>query len=97
MCSESSSDEIELFNLRSESTPLIMVNMELNNIYVMIKINTAAAMSLISQDRKKKLLPSVKLHHSTVILKAYISETTLVIGEFDVHVNARTSNVHSLN
>lgn len=96
VCSESLSDKRELFNLKSESNPLIIVNMELNNIDVIIDIDTWGAMSLISKDTKKKLFPSVKLHHSTVILKAYISETTLVISEFHVHVNKRTSNVLSL-
>ena len=54
MCSESLSDKRVLFNLKSESNPLIIVNMELNNIDVIIDIDTLGAMSLISEDTKKK-------------------------------------------
>ena len=80
------SDDMALFTLQSESTPPILVHLQLNGQQVSMELDTGAAMSLISETTKQKLFPSVALRSSEMMLKTYTAEQIEVVGEFDANV-----------
>ena len=51
-----------------------------------MEIDTGAAVSLISRELKDKLFPSVPMTPPTLLLRTYMSESILVLGEMDMDV-----------
>ena len=63
-----------------------MVDLLINNKPVQMEIDTGAAVSLISEEVKRKLFPDIKLSKSRVLLQTYTGEQMTVLGEMRVHV-----------
>ena len=78
--------ERALFNIETESTPPIQIQLQLNGQHLTMELDTGAAMSLISEETQQKEFPDVVLRPSSVVLKTYTAQRIDVIGEFDTEV-----------
>ena len=78
--------ELLLCNVSSQSSPPVLIDLQLNGKNVVMELDTGAAMSLISQSTYDKFFSNVKLHPSDIILRTYTSQAIIVLGQFDVDV-----------
>ena len=58
-----------------------------------MEIYTEAAVSVISEQTRKKMFPDVPLSKSTLLLKTYTGEVMPVLGEMKVEVKYRSQTV----
>ena len=55
-----------------------------------MELDTGAAVFIISEETRRKILPQVKLRKSKIILKTYTDQTMEVVGQLNVHVKYGT-------
>ena len=58
-----------------------------------MEIDTRAAVSVISEQTRKKMFPDVPLSKLTLLLKTYTGEVMPVLGEMKVEVKYRSQTV----
>ena len=54
---------------------------------LVMKVDTGATVSIISEATRTKLFPHLKLYKSKVVLKTYMDEPIQVKGQLNVHVS----------
>ena len=87
---EDEDSDCALFTVTSmhstQSSPPISARVKVNGVYIEMELDTGAAMSLISQSTKDKLLPSAILQTSDIVLRTYSSQPIIVVGQTVVQV-----------
>lgn len=90
--SDSSGDTPEeslVCKVKSGDTSPITVELLLNGSPLTMEVDTGAAVSIISEQRLKQVLPRAKLQKTTVKLRTYTGEAMSVLGEFAAEVAYR--------
>lgn len=82
----SSGDEYHLHKLDERSSRPIAVKVLVNERPLTMELDTGAAVSIISEETRKALLPDVKLRKSALVLKTYTAEPMEVTGQLNVKV-----------
>ena len=90
---DSSGEEYHLHKLEDRSSDPIEVGVTINDQPLTMELDTGAALSIISDETRKTLLPDLKLHPSTITLKTYMEETMEVVGQLNVRVKYGTQQV----
>ena len=70
---------------RPSDKPLI-ATLEIDGVEVPMEVDTGSAVSLLSEETQKRLLPKGRLHQTKVHLKSYTSESIPVVGVLRVQV-----------
>ena len=83
---DSSSDEYELHHMGKRSTEPVQVQMTVNGKKLDMEVDTGAALSLISDSKRKAMFPKEKLRPASIILKTYTNEPIKVMGTLNVRV-----------
>ena len=83
---DSSSDEYELHYMGKRSTEPVQVQMVINGKRLDMEVDTGAALSLISDAKRKAMFPKEKLRPANIILKTYTNEPIEVMGTLNVRV-----------
>ena len=79
-------DELPLYTIGSIASKPICVGLQVNGSPITMEVDTGAAVSLISEETRKKLLPAATLHHAPVRLRTYTGEMIKVLGQIDADV-----------
>ena len=64
----------------------VCVDLQVNGTMMTMEVDTGAAVSLISEETRKKLLPTSTLNSATVRLRTYTGEMIKVLGQIDADV-----------
>lgn len=83
-------ESVRLFTLSNKISQPIMVEVRVNDVNLLMEVNTGAPLSTISQKQKEQLFPSAPLHMSGVALRTYSSEQLTVVGEMSAHMHYGT-------
>ena len=83
---EEESPEIPLFRLEHPKVEPITVKVLINGVSVPMKVDTGAAVSVMTAAQQKKLFPSAQLSPSSVILRTYTTERLQIHGEMSAEV-----------
>ena len=83
---DSNSDEYELHHLGKRSSEPVQVQMIINGKRLDMEVDTGAALSLISESKRRAIFPNEKLRPANLILKTYTNEPIEVMGTLNVHV-----------
>ena len=79
-------DELPLYTIGSIVSKPICVDLQVNGTMMTMEVDTGAAVSLISEETRKKLLPTSTLNSATVRLRTYTGEMIKVLGQIDADV-----------
>ena len=82
--SENESMDSSIFVTGERSMLLMCVEVEINHKRLTMEIDIKAAHH--SQATQQKLLPKVKLYHSSIVLKTYMSERLKVLNKFSAEI-----------
>ena len=83
---DSNSDEYELHHLGKRSSEPVQVQMIINGKRLDMEVDTGAALSLISESKRRAIFPNEKLRPANLILKTYTNEPIEVMGTLNVRV-----------
>ena len=83
---ESSGEEYHLHKLGEHSSEPINVEVSINDQPLIMELDTGAALSIISEETRKSLLPDLQLRPSAVVLKTYTEEPMEVVGQLNARV-----------
>ena len=75
-----------LFNVNGKSANPITVALDVNSKKLSMEVDTGAAVSVISEETRAHLFPSMKVKDTSVILTTYTGEQMAVAGEVTVTV-----------
>ena len=78
---------IQLFNVTDQRQSRYQVDIVTEGTSLSMEINTGAAVSLISENKKKELFSDVFLNTSQVELTTYTGEQMDVVGQWSVQAN----------
>ena len=78
-----------LFNVNGKSANPITVALDVNGKKLSMEVDTGAAVSVISEETRAHLFPSMKVKDTSVILTTYTGEQMAVAGEVTVTVTYR--------
>ena len=90
---EDSDTDLPLYQVNSKASHPITVDLEVNKTKLTMEIDTRAAVSVISEQTRKKMFPDVPLSKSTLLLKTYTGEVMPVLDEMKVEVKYRSQTV----
>ena len=90
---EDSDTDLPLYQVSSKASHPITVDLEVNKTKLTMEIDTGAAVSVISEQTRRKMFPDVPLSKSTLLLKSYTGEVMPVLGEMKVEVKYRSQTV----
>lgn len=91
---DSPTQEDVIWQIGGKSSQPYHVTIDINRQPLSMKIDTGAAVSLISKDLKDNLFPEIKLEKSSLTLRTYTSERIPVAGEINVEVQYGTYRSH---
>ena len=83
---DSDSEELEecglyhVYKVKSRAPP-ITVTMEVNNKKLSMEVDTGAAVSIMSEETKRQLFPSLQIKKSGIILQMYTSDQLSTLGK----------------
>ena len=83
---EDSDSSVDVHMVGKSSTKPIRVNVRVNGKPLSMEVDTGAAVSLISYQKLKQVLPRIRIKRTTVVLRTYTSEVIPVRGEVQVNV-----------
>ncbi len=83
---DASSDEYELHHIGKCSTEPVQVQMMVNGKRLDMELDTGAALTLISESKRKAIFPKEKLRPANLVLKTYTNEPIEVMGTLNVRV-----------
>ena len=86
LVSPSDQEDLKLFTIGKKSSRPIIVTLQVNGKALSMEVDTGAAVSLISEDTLKKVLPDAIPRKSNVVLRTYTEERMTVLGELLVDV-----------
>ncbi len=78
------STDLALFTIWAESSPPIVVSLKVYGRLLPLKVDTGAAVTIISDKTRKALFANYALTKSSVILKTYTAERMPVVGKLSV-------------
>ena len=90
------SNEWGIFTVHSQletTQPSINVELQINNVGVVMELDTGASLTIMSEKIQQKKLPNLELQPSTVTLKTYSGEQLKVLGQAQVKVIYKTQKV----
>ena len=90
------SNEWGIFTVHSQletTQPSINVELQINNVGVVMELDTGASLTIMSEKIQQKKLPNLELQPSTVTLKTYSGEQLKVLGQAQVKVIYKTQEV----
>ena len=80
-------NELPLFQVGNQCSCTITVHIMMNGKFIKFKIDTGAAVSVISHENQQKLFPEAIIKETAIKLRTYTGEAINIRGEMDVHVN----------
>jgi len=81
-----SMDKYSLHQVASHSSKPLKIQVEINNKFVTMELNTGAAVTIMSEKSYQSLFPGLQLDNLSVKLKSYSGQTIPVVGQVDVAV-----------
>ena len=81
-----SETELPVLKINSKSSHPIRVEVKVNSKPLQMEVDTGAAVSIISEQTKNRLYPTVPLASPSVVLRTYTGEAMSVLGEMKVKV-----------
>ena len=83
---DSDADMISVLKLRGGRRP-ITVSVRVNSQDLTMELDTGAAVSVISEKTFNRLLPTAKLHPTSLLLRTYTGQPLTVVGQLkDIEV-----------
>ena len=73
-----------LFMMTDRSSEPIIVPAVVNGKELNMEFDTGAAVSIISDQTRRRLFPDLQLRKSSLVLKTYTDEPMKVVGQFNV-------------
>ena len=86
---ENMDNSFDIFTIGKNSASPIQVELYINEKPLTMEVDTGAAVTIVSEQQFKRLLPQVQVSKSTVILRTYTSEIIPMLGEVQVNVKYR--------
>ena len=90
--SQSDPEDLQLLTIGDKSSTPIEVDLTISGKTVTMEVDTGAAVSLVSEETKQRLFPSMALWKSSVRLQTYTAEQMVVRGELQVEVGYGTQS-----
>ena len=84
---EDPDEKLGVYMIGKSSNHPIQVELQLDGKAVTMEVDTGVAVSLISEQRLKQVLPKAAIHNTAVVLQNYTSERIPVRGELQVMVH----------
>ena len=78
--------ELLLFNVTSQSSLLVLIDLQLNEKNLVMELDTGFAVPLICKSTYDKLFWNVELCLLHIVLQSYTSQPILLLGQFHVYV-----------
>ena len=81
--------------MQSTTQPSIKVDLKVNNVEVVMELDTGASLTIMSEKTFKHRLPHLELQPSAVILKTYSGEQLTVLGQAQVKVAYKNQEIEA--
>ena len=84
-----------IFTVQSTTQPSIKVDLKVNNVEVVMELDTGTSLTIMSEKTLKHKLPHLELQPSAVILKRYSGEQLTVLGQAQVKVAYKNQEIEA--
>ena len=78
--------ETPVLQVKGTSERLLIATLEIDEVVVLMEVDTGAAVTLMSEETQKSLFPKVKLQKPKVRLQTYTTKQLSVLGVLTVQV-----------
>ena len=86
---DSDAEEFYLYKFKDTRPSPIQIPLQVEGKPLTMKLDTGAAVSIISEDTKT-MFPQLELRKSSIVLRTYTDESMQVTGQLQVHVQYRS-------
>ena len=87
-----SDSELPMLQIGDHRTHPITVDVLINGRELSMELDTGAAISIISEETQKRVLPDAVLNKSSVALCTYTGKAMAVVGQLKVQVSYKTQS-----